>query len=313
MKNSFAISILLLISSLATSCWRVDEDWSLCGAESSLTLNFKIHGLPNAKFTNYIGVVDIYLFDAERNFLRSVRLSESDGDNLRQAVIDLAPGIYHVICWGNVLDDMRVSLGDGRIENSYMEIVSSESGDPLYYAPYTEIETIPEKENTLPGPEIDYSVCAVEVLPGRRNVKNFTFVKIHRTVEMFVNGWTGGGAPLAERTGASGGSDFMLHADTTPRNFKRLTSPKTIGGVEMFTAYFHSPLIPLEGYPKWVYLCDPATGEPVGGTKIDLRKFVAANGIEDDSYIPIYYNFNENGGVGVSITLPPWSDNGVHW
>ncbi len=316
MKNYFAILILLLTSLLATSCWKVDEDWSLC--EERLVVDMSLEGVPDAKFTDYIYVVDVYLFDANLEFLQTRKLSSAMLEESLQTTFEVAPGTYHVVCWANMGNNTQVSFKEGHILNNYIELVSLETGDPLYYAPNKTPEIYPKSRADQP----DYSIYKAEVVAGRVTIKDMVFAKAHRTVEVFISGWEYlklGGVPVVERQQAGGWYDFLLRYDITdPVRFRRSTSLVVIDGVQYYNTKFHSALIPLEGETKWVWLSNPATGEPIidPDTYVDLKRYVAANNIEDDSYIPIYYRFTDNGGhgqgnVSVNIELPPWRNHNV--
>ncbi len=318
MKHSFAILLLLLTSMIATSCWKVDEDWSLC--EEILVVDMSLDGVPDSRFTDHIDVVDIYLFDADLKLLQTRKLSSAMLDESLETSFELDHGTYYVVCWANVGSNTRISSTEGHILDSHMELVSSETGDPLYYAPKKTPEIYPESKSRAGTGEPDYSIYMAEVVAGTVTTKEMVFTKAHRTVEVFIEGWELlelPGAPAVERNGAGGRYDFLLRADVTNLlRFRRSTHIVTVDGTEYYRTLFHSALLPLEDYPGSVMLTDPATGD-VPDTEVDLAEYVAQKEIEDDSYIPIYYKFkDENGngdGVSVHIDLPPWEEHNIHW
>ena len=312
--------MLLLISLLATSCWKVDEDWSLC--EERLVVDMSLEGVPDAKFTDHIDVVDVWLLDADLEFLQTRRLSSAMLEESLQTIFEVAPGTYHVVCWANAGNNTRISFTKGHILDGHIELVSSETGDPLYYAPGKTPEPYPGSRTGADEP--DYSLYRAEVVAGTVTVKEMVFVKAHRTVEVFISGWeylSFGGVPVVERNRAGDWYDNLLRYDATHTlNFKRSASPVTIDGIRYYSTKFHSALIPLEGETKQVWLSDPATGKPITDpdTYVDLKQYVTENDIEDDSYIPIYYRFTEGGGpkpgegnASVNIELPPWNNHNV--
>jgi hypothetical protein len=311
----------------------VEEDWSLCEVSSRLVLDFHLDGVPDGQFTNHIGSVDVYLFDNELNYLLSRRLSAAALADSLQTAFELDPGTYHAVCWANVLDNSHVSAGNEHISENYIRVVSQQTGDPIYYAPYKRPEIHPGAH--ADGGQ-DYALYAAEVVAGKTTVKNMTFVKAHRTVEVFVEGWeffNPTAAPTVVRDGAGGRYDFLLRADITDfLSFNRTASLVTIEGKQYYSTLFHSALLPLEEYSGDVRLIDPATGQtvvltnPATGqttdTRVDLAEYVKDQNIKDDSYIPIYYRFEKSeenpdpaadSNVSVSVELPPWSNHDIHW
>jgi hypothetical protein len=330
MKRNFVILIFLLASTL-TSCWQVDEDWSLCEVDSRLVLDFHLDGVPDREFTDYINSVDVYLFDDGLNYLLSRRLPAAAlADSLRTS-FDLDPGTYHAVCWANVRNNSRTSYENKHILESYVEIVSPATGDPVYYAPYKSPEIHP---GSRAEGEQDYTLYAAEVAAGRVTTKNMTFAKVHRTIEVFVEGWefySPTGTPKVAREGAGGRYDFLLRADITDfLSFSSTTSLVTIDGKQYHSTLFHSALLPLKEYSGAVRLIDPVTGEAIvltnsvtgatTDTRVDLAEYVRSQNIKDDSYIPIYYRFEQSvnpdpsgSDVSVSVALPPWSNHDIHW
>lgn len=315
MKRLFAI-LLPLLATVSTACWNVDEEWSSCVTEGNLELCFHLPDTPDSEFVSHIDRIDVYLFDEELNFVQSRRISKPELVSRLQSFFTVTPGTYHVVCWANVGESSQVVFENNHISGSYIKTVSQRTGNPVYYAPY-KIPGIHPADDTrtdhFDRSEIDYSDYKVHVEWGKHIVKEMAFVKVHRTVEVFVSNWPHRSPPIVERTGAGGRFDFLLRAYMTGFiNFSRPSAPMMIDGSLMYYTHFHSALIPLEGEHKTVYLCDPATGEYIEGTEIDLEMYVKEQGIEDDSYIPIHYRFGDVD-VGVSISLPAWQNNDMIW
>ncbi len=316
MTRRFSALILLLIPAIITSCWKTGEDWSLCGTDDNLLLVFRVQGVADAEFDEHIDVVDVFLFDADRNFLETKRVSEAAADGSHSTTFSVPPGTYHVVCWGNVTDNSRLSEMDGtnNFENSFIEIASAETGCPIYYAPYKTPEIHPDHiDATRAGEDTDYSAYAVEALPNTQTVKELVFAKAHRKVEVFLSGYENtalwdGHAPMVEKSGAGGRYDFLLRAYLTPVNLNRRTTREMVGGGDMFTTAFHSALVPLTDEMA-VAIQHPTTGEELA--TVNLEEYVAENDIADDSYIPIHFAFDLN--ADVSVSLPSWIDNRIEW
>ena len=325
MKPRFVITTLILTTLLATSCWRVGEDWSICEAPASgLELRFHIDGLPDARFTDHIQTLEVWLYDADLNTLQTRKLSmATTGENLTTR-FEVDHGTYYVVCWANAAGNTLVSSDKGLLEN-HLELYSPETGDPLWYAPKITPGPYPGHRSRQQAGQTDrpdLSQHRAEVTAGKTTVKDMTFVKAHRTVEVFVSGWEYlglGGVPTVERSGAGGWWDNLLRYDTTtPYGLHRTARPVTVDGVQYLSTKFHSALIPMDEDTGQVWLTDAATGRHVvdPDTHVDLRRWVATHNITDDSYIPIHYKFTGGGnpgegGVSVNIELPPWSNHNV--
>ncbi len=315
MTRRFSALILLLIPAIITSCWKTDEDWSLCAADENLLLRFRVQGVADADFDEYIDAVDVFLFDAGHNFLEARRVSETAADGSHTTTFSVVPGTYHVVAWGNITANSRHSVmgAASNFENSFIEIASSETGCPIYYAPYKTPGIHPDFAASTRADEPDYSSYSVEVLPATQTVKELVFAKAHRKVEVFLTGYENtdlwdGKSPGVEKIGAGGKYDFLLRAHLTPVTLNRRTVRETVDSRAMFTTAFHSALIPLRSDME-VNIYHPTTGEELA--TVNLEEYVAENNITDDSYIPILFSFDLD--ANVSVSMPSWNENPIGW
>ncbi len=164
MKHGFAILILLLTSALATSCWKVDEDWSLCGGtplpETRLVLDFHLRNVPDDELTDHIETIDLCLLDQGMNIMQTRRFTRAMLDqSLQTTFTGIEPGTCHVVAWANVGGNMHVTLG-GNILDCYLEIESSQTGDPVYYAPHKIPERHPKDTLTI----LRFLLCFYDVI-----------------------------------------------------------------------------------------------------------------------------------------------------
>lgn len=313
MKRSFAaIIMLLLIPALVTSCWKTGEDWSLCGVDDNFVLKFRVQDGSDLTFQNNINSVDVFLFGADKNFLDHKLVDKSELDEFKGVTFTVTPGIYHVVCWANVGNNSRYSAMDSNsnYENSYIEISSTESGDPIYYAPYK----TPVTRSGISGltrADDDYAIYSVEVLPNAETVKELTFAKVHRTVQVYMLKYEDtniydGEAPVVEQDYAGGKYNFLLKADLTPKTLRQTSVFGPVQNNDMHSAEFYSSLIPITSDME-VNIFHPTSGDNLA--KINLEQYVADQNITDDSVIPIMVIFNMD--ASVSIKLPPWVDNEI--
>jgi hypothetical protein len=309
-KVALYISILLVTAAVSASCWQTDQDWSSCQPDctppsENLVLKFRVQNVPYSEIDEYIDKVDVFLFDAQRNYLETRQVSESEDGGLT-ASFTLAPGTYHVVCWGNLNGNSRRCNMDKKsnFENSFVEIASTETGDPVYYTPY--------RTSLVRSSGGDYDIYTVKVLPGTRTVKELVFVKVHRKVELFISGYSpatrGGGGPIVEHRGAVGRFDFLLQRQCSGITLKRPSLQRVVNGEDMFTADITSKLAPLTDSDQ-VCVYNPDTGELA--TTLNLEQFVEENRIADTSYIPIHVVFGLN--ADVSVTVPEWMANEITW
>jgi hypothetical protein len=365
MKNLFtALALLLTFVLLATSCWKTDEDWSPCPPPefppvippevepqpTRLVLDFNLHDTPDARFTDTIKVVDVYLFDADMALIESRELTE---DMLRKDLTttweDIEPGTYYALAWANVNveDENTLETLEGRPEERSLRIESTQTGSPVYFAP----RKTPEILGFTRAGEPDYTLLKAEVVKGKTTVKPMMFDKAHRTVDVFIRPgeWVIGelpGDPVITRSGAGGFTDFLNRNDIA--ELLTFTGPmyrKMIDREEWWTVHFHSAwLLPLEEYSGSVWIVNPDDGAAAPGTAIDLYDYVVANQIVkrygDDSYIPIRYRISgkiipdpidpgpgpgpgpdpgpgpgpnppDDENVSVHVELPPWGNHEV--
>jgi uncharacterized protein (DUF2141 family) len=307
MKKVLTNLMILAAAALSTSCWPTEQNWSLC-PENNLVLKFRVQNVPNSQFDDYIDRVDIYLFDEAQKYLFSRRVETSDADGGRSVSFTLQPGRYHVVCWGNVNGNSKMcDLDKGsNFENSFVEIASPETGDPVYYTPY--------KASRVFTPDRGlYDIYSVEVVPGERTVRELVFVKVHRKVELFISGLEpatedGGRGPVIEQTLAAGRFDFLLRRQCDGITLSRHAATRQVDGKEMFTTYILSKLTPIDDRER-INIYNPRTGELAA--TINLAEWVERNGIADDSYIPIHAVFDMN--AAVSISMPAWLVNTIKW
>lgn len=310
--------MLLLIPALMTSCWKTGEDWSLCGVDDNFTLKFRVQDGTDLTFQNNIYSVDVFLFDADKYFLEHKQVDKSELDVFKGVTFTVTPGTYHVVCWANIDNNSRISAMDenSNYENTYIEIVKpavglAPTGSPLYYAPYKTPVTRAAYSG-LTRADDEYTIYSVEVLANKETVKELTFAKVHRSVQVYIKGYENtdiydGKGPDVKQTNAGGKYNFLLHADLTPLDLEQSTIFGTTVNGDMYSAEFFSALIPVRD-DMHVYLYHPTTGNLLAS--VNLEQYIAATNITDDSVIPILFTFDPLD-ASVSITMPSWLDNQI--
>jgi hypothetical protein len=313
-KRCTYTALLFAATLFATSCWQTDQNWSVCGEEDNLVLRFRVQNVPDSDFDEYIDGVQVFLFDAGGNWIESRRVPQSESGGGRSTSFTLVPGTYHVVCWGNVNGNSRVSEMDGssNMESSFVEIQSRETGDPVYYTPYRAPLV---RSAAAPGTRADDTreMYAVKIEPGTVTIREMVFVKVHRKVEIFMGGdipvsRTTGGGPVVEHTGAGSRLDFLLRRRCQGITLTRPSRRETVNGESMFTTDIISKLVPITP-ADLVNIYNPETGALI--TTINLESFVKDNKITDTSHIPIHIMFGMD--TSVSVSLPSWMENKMTW
>lgn len=300
----------MTLSLTLTGCF--GEDYSFCPPDQRVvTLHFR---LPNPidnsgdTFKQYINGATTAIYDAEGNLVQVVESDETTLEAFQGLRLNLAPGTYKVVSWGNSgglthinalntpLDvhtylDYR-TLKDGRIAGT---------GDPLYYGP-----------NSTDG------IFEFTVDPEKGYTGTVDFRHAHRNVEVYVEGFKGSDnstTPTVRLTGLPAGLDFVGmgridQPDVDAQAGSRMgTYQSTLYALSDLTTFYFG----LKDYTIGVELLDPATGAVVYTTTLNkhinpdtddpklqrtLQLFIDLSGID----------------VAVSVKVPAWgNEDNVDW
>ncbi len=290
--------MLIAIALAAASCWKVDEDKSMC-AGTDLVLRFTVEDGVQRAASGGPRNIDVFLFDEQGVFVDSRHAANVASGEMKVA-FNVEQGVYHAVCWANVDGALTAIRRNGTLGTSFVELTSSEHGSQLWYAP----GKAPAFENN------DLGLHRVVVDGTDETVVEFTFAKAHRTVEVYAVGFNSVRSefsPVVEHAGACGRYDFMLQADPQPVVLRKAMDPDFSRGDDVYAATFTAMLHPLRG-SEHVRLINPADGAPIAS--VDLTQYVAANDIDDDSDIAVAFVYDEFE-AKVSVQLPRWSNNEI--
>jgi hypothetical protein len=313
-KRSAYTALLFATAFLATSCWQTDQNWSACQEKQNLVLRFRVQNVPDSGFDEYIDGVQVFLFDAGGNWIESRQVPRSETGGGRGTSFSLVPGTYQVVCWANVNGNSQMCEmdSDSNLENSFVEIRSNETGDPIYYTPYR--APLVRSATTSDTRADNFGeIYDVRIEPGTVTIREMVFVKVHRKVEIFMGGHppvsrTTVAGPVVEHAGAGGRFDFLLRRRCPGITLTRPSVQKTVNGESMFTTDIISKLVPITP-AEVINIYDPRTGALA--TTINVERFVKENKITDTSYIPIHIVFGMD--ASVSVSLPSWMENKMTW
>ncbi|MCD8043579.1 MAG: FimB/Mfa2 family fimbrial subunit [Tannerellaceae bacterium] len=276
------------------------EDYSDC-PEDNFTLHF-IYPAEGSKdvFSAYIRTVSVYLF-REDFLLHSIReLDKPALEEFQGITMTLDPGVYHVLCWGNIENEGTVRVHGTSWEE--FSIVQGESfwPEPLYYAPAVE----------LPHEREEYSFFTVTI-PERESVETtIPFRDISRTVKIVVTGFSDTDGedylpPLITVTNLPRGNDFYLNHTNERITYQKNGSPyeqdELTSGVLFYTPWFFvDPGMDIVLYRQ-------SNGSHV--CTVNIREVLEEEGYDPGAMEPIEIHIGFINGQ-VVVTIPGWSNPG---
>lgn len=131
MKKAIILYILLLVT--VTGC--IKENLDDC--ETTLYFSYLGDGTKEI-FPQKIEKVDMYIYNQNNVFVQKTVLNRKELNRQRGTTLNLPSGQYHIICWGNSLNDTRINEGSS-LQNNLVgaphyftkELIST--NDSLYF------------------------------------------------------------------------------------------------------------------------------------------------------------------------------------
>lgn len=135
------------------------------------------------RFGSHIGKVNLYIYRAGGEFIRTVEVPQAALDVFHGTTIDLPAGTYDIIGWGNIGPNTGVSDTDGfTVEESYIFYSGVQTGDSLYHSP-----------------GVNGTEGYVLTVPGTGMVSGvMDFTNRHKIIEVYVQGLVAPSAGLSE-------------------------------------------------------------------------------------------------------------------
>lgn len=309
MKKYFK-AILLLLLILFTGCfeWEYDN----CVVRDNCTLRFLLHDADgNDLFAGKIETIDVIIFDSDNSFVthRKVKYEELEEGNCVRFTLD--PREYRVVAWGNVLENNSTlsPLDTGiKLEDSYVEIISKETGSPLYYAPGKTERTFSTAQT-----EIDYADYTVNIELGKKTEKDLPFVRAHRTINVYIKGLSNltnydGQQPLVEFSSLPYRYNFLQNCAPERNNFSRQADYVQVDGLgNVYTTSVTAPITGFEDAMQ-INILNKSNNEKLLGS-LNLKQWVEENVPEDINEFDILIRVGVD--ASITITLPNWDEIGV--
>jgi hypothetical protein len=281
-----------------TLCGCIDEqDLDECSVDVTLLFDYTVNG--QDRFDETVNTVDVFIFDGNGVYLFTQRLNKFDLDAFQGAHLTLPPGEYKVLAWANVSDHSRFSPfvpGVTTMDECYVRISSTTTGDPLYYAPGT-------------GSSANASPYTLNLPAGESVTKELEFARAHRTVNVYIKGieTTQNGSVTAPTVNATGlWSEYNFYFETQPGGsnyefFQQAALTSTPDG-QMHLASFDSDFGEITD--NTVITVRNSLGEVVA--TINLKQYLLDNPSANGDDINILITFLTD--LGVTITLPTWAN-----
>lgn len=291
------LKIAILFSALFSGgCIREDIDG--CDPSVSMTLLFRYTDANNNNiFPGAINKVDLVLFDASGHFAVHLPVDKAALTAFQGAKLQLLPGIYHVVCWGNAAGHTSPGAFDASMtmDNAFLLFTSPEDGDPLYYAPRgAQLYTL-----TVPAEG------AAE--------QTIDFTPAHNLIDVYVQNYTGSGSdalPKVEITGLPRGYDYRMQPlGGQTAAFAHSTATKATTDGVMANAVFFSTNFKTDNSID-IIIKRPSDGVIIH--TVNLNDFLAENSLtltgQNNKTTTIVIKFTN---TGVQCILPLWAETGI--
>jgi hypothetical protein len=284
------------------------EDNSNCIRENT-TLLFKY--LDNNGIdilTRDIHSVDAFIFDQNKKLVVNRRFEIAELNSFAGWKLNLPSGDYNVVCWGNAGTNSQMNNfvpGVTTLDDGFMEIPSNitTTGDRIYYAPYKlHQQKLPEGA-VPPVTTYDFKVVA-----RRENVKEMYFTRAHRTVNVYIIGYSNSEGPVAVTgTQLAAKYDFYYSTRNPYRNLTQTAQPVTTPDGPGVLAAFHF------WFAEITNITDFIIRQGVEGSileTVNLKKFVESYPsiyppTKYGNTIDILVRFSD---LGVTVTIPGWKE-----
>ena len=302
MIKRYYIAVLLLLC-VVTGC--IKEDTADCPPPHNTVLKFTYsHAGTQANFTDYIGKVDVLIFDTS-NELVLHQMCDLDFLKARaELLLTLPEGIYRVVCIGNLYGKSILRDRNSTLTFTSGEIITNDpsSGDPLYYAP---AQSITKAGQLIASEFTRADDIYTLVVPSRGSVeREFDFMRIHRSVKVYVSGLSAGQQsppPLIKINDLPIEYTMTLFGTPGKRDYISQTTPVTTDGKAMLQSSFYSPYYDITD-EYYITLTSGVTGENLC-SPINLKAYLDSNPAADTDDIEMLIEFKDG---SVTVTLPGW-------
>ena len=320
MKFVNSVLALPLFCLLLVTSGCLKESESVCIRENT-TLLFHLLDLTTQADIfpqyQYIHSVDAYIFNDAKKMVKHRRFEEAELKKFPGWKLDLPPGDYYAVCWGNADDNSQLRSFTPSIttfDEGYIEIPPgvTTGGNPIYYAPYKVHPNSRAGADSATGSKSGTKVIdpnmvdhAFTVLFQRHNVKDMYFVCAHRTINVYIMGYSSSSAPATVTgTGLCAEYNFRYESQNDYRNFTQTAQGVTTPSGPGLLVTFYVGFSEINSNMNFILRNGP------GGAilqEVNLRQFLLDNNMlyNYGNTIDIVIQFYD---LGVSVTIPTWGN-----
>lgn len=302
----FRTSLFLFLAFLLNGCVKDNMYFCPIVTNSNLTLQFRYEDDGGVDvFPDEIRQVDVFVFDNAGSLVQKQTIDQTSLSVFAGTTLHLAPGTYHIVCWGNAIDKTTFDWLDNNsrsVENAFLgnstldENGIAINGDPLYYASQV-IELSGESATTAPKQGTETAILS--------------FCRAHIAIEAYVKGLEDKSAsggflpPLIELTDIPAHYNFEMRTFGPLISYRGVSSFQSIKGEELADATFYTPIFSRE---TSMQIRIKKSSDDSVLTTINLADFIHNNNIILDKagkiIIPILVEYKQ---ASVSISLPDWT------
>ncbi|MFV0538174.1 MAG: FimB/Mfa2 family fimbrial subunit [Dysgonomonas sp.] len=299
----FILSTILIFS----GC--INDDISECPVEEedNFILKFRYQSNdPNELFIEKIQQVNVFIFTQEGKFVTSLSADLEALTTFAGVTMDLDPGSYYVICWGNISAKTFISplnvtsnIADAFLSNiATRNNTTATDGDKLYYA----------SDNIVLSSNL--KATTTNIIERILNFKN-AYIKVQVYIKGFVDKNLQGQSlpPIVEMASVPGGYNFSMQTSGNDVRYLNTTSFQNISGEEISAVTFYTPRFTNNNAIN-VLIKKTSDGSTVNS--INLKDFMKENNISiegiEDAVVPMLIEYKQ---ASVEIGIPEWEQNPV--
>lgn len=299
------------LSMLMAGCVR--EDYSLCPETHNVIVNFSLTDRQGVEiFDNHITTVNLTVYDNSGEALFSRDISRAELNEFRGAYLELEPGEYTVLCWGNTNDDVvvkEIGVDDNPIV-TYSDIVDGRVGNigRLFYA-----KNITQKESYTKGNGLPKNIKITAPESGVAEV-TAKFSPVHKVVNVYVKGFTHDGdlsLPDVSLEGVPLGLDYFKATKLRDGGVVEARLPTediSVAGEQYALASFNTFMFDSESMIQ-INLFNPETHHKLFSVSLEEVLEYYSSSCESVEF-DIILEFKDG---SVEVIIPGWTSDNIDW
>lgn len=299
MKFIKIITFFLLLISIG--CKPVFEDRSHCAECGNVVIDFQYLIENNTDlFAENINQVEVAVFDSKGDFVMRKTITKESLDAFQGVRLNLDPGQYRMVCWGNVTEKVIYpdltgkNIQDILIEHIDLEKKTSENGEQLFYAPYIKDITKPEQD-----------IFTFNILDDRTVInETLNFTAAYNTLEVYVT--HANETPVIEVENLAGKYTFDMLPSFLEMSYRQTPQLINTSKGEQIGAIFYIPQFLKDNNILVNIITSNYTWE------INLNDFIEANDIATNptihNLIRIQVTYIDG---NITVNVPNWDNKPV--